>query len=112
MVGIAFVLSTPDMMSNMFRLLFINRGYVEELRFAYVISFLGNIQWTLYLLIIAIYIYEARRLEKGTSITESLNPIKSNQLYALQKRYKDGKITYYEYQEAKSNLLASEDDLS
>ena len=111
MVAIAFILVIPNATVNMFRLFLLPQEVFEELKFMFVANFLGSLNVIIYLLIIALYVFEARRISQSKDISETLNPSKSKSLYEVQKSYKDEKITFYQYQEQKASILTSEEEL-
>ena len=68
-------------------------------------NFINGISSSLQLIMIVLYIVEAKRIQEDISLSSPLDPTKKEMLRELQKLYKDGIMTFNEYQDKKERIL-------
>ena len=104
-VGAVFVASIPVRTISMisYRQLMIHDSDLARVLLA--TNFINGISSSLQLIMIVLYIVEAKRIQEDISLSSPLDPTKKEMLRELQKLYKDGIMTFNEYQDKKERIL-------
>lgn len=111
-VGSVFLLSTPFRMISTLQVRQLMIVDPSHGQFLFITNFLSGVISTLQLVMIVLYVVEAKRLQEEGISQASLDPGQKELLRELQKLYRDGILSFNEYQEKKAKILSNEGGLS
>lgn len=106
-VGISFLLSSPMRVISMIslrQLMIVDASYA---RIFLITNLLNSFTSMLQIVMIVLYVIEAKRLEEDITLSIHLDPEKKEMLHELQKLYKDGILSFNEYQDKKNRILSN-----
>lgn len=106
-VGISFLLSSPIRVISIIslrQLMMVDAGYA---RIFLITTLLNGLASMLHLVMIVLYIFETKRFEEDITLSTPLDPNKKEMLHELQKLYKDGILSFNEYQDKKKRIITN-----